>query len=160
MTFDNSRTVISLRIKLFIATVLFLTYIVLTYVANMIKYPILGISDTVWTFIFATIYLFVVFLPVFLKYQFISYSDDGEKIIFRYFSAGIVGGRNNSVEITKKSFSGYKTESGFFGLIHSIILFQRFKEGVAKYPPVYVTALNRKERARIFRSLDLCTPDE
>jgi hypothetical protein len=123
----------------------------------MIKYPILGISDTVWTFIFATIYLFVVFLPVFLKYQFISYSDDGEKIIFRYFSAGIVGGRNNSVEITKKSFSGYKTESGFFGLMHSIILFQRFKEGVAKYPPIYVSALTRKERARVLRSLDLYT---
>jgi hypothetical protein len=159
MTFDNSRTVISLRIKLFIATVLFLTYIVLTYVANMIKYPVLGMSDAVWTFILVTLYLIVVFLPMFLNYQFISYSDDGEKIVFRYFSAGMLGGRKNSVEITKKSFSGYKTESRFFGLVHSITLFQQLKEGVAKYPPVYVSALTRKERVRILRSLDSYTTD-
>jgi hypothetical protein len=159
MTFDNSRTIISIRIKLFAATVLFLAYIILTYVAEKIKFPLLGMSDTRWTVILVAVYLFVAFLPMFLNYQYISFSDDGEKIVFRYFSAGMLGGRKNSVEITKKSFSGYKTDSRFFGLIHSITLFQQLKEGVAKYPPVYISALTRKERARILRSLDLYTAD-
>jgi hypothetical protein len=158
MTFNNSRTIISLRIKLFGATIIFLTYIVLTYVAKLIKYPLLGMSDTAWTLILVGIYLLVAFLPMFLNYQFISFSDDGENIVFRYFTSGIVGGRKNSIEINKKSFSGYKIESRLFGLIQSIILFQQFKEGVAKYPPVYISALTREERAKVLRSLNLYAP--
>ena len=157
MTFDNSRTIISLRIKLFGATIVFLAYIVLTYVAKMIKYPLLGMSDTAWTLILVGIYLLVAFLPMFLNYQFIYFSDDGENIVFRYFTAGVVGGKKNSVEINKKAFSGYKTESRLFGLIQSITLFQQFKEGVAKYPPVYISALTREERAKVLRSLNLYT---
>ena len=158
MTFDNSRTIISLRIKLFGATIVFLAYIVLTYVAKMIKYPLFGMSDTAWTLILVGIYLLVAFLPMFLNYQFIYFSDDDENIVFRYFTAGMVGGKKNSVEINKKTFSGYKIESRLFGLIQSITLFQRFKEGVAKYPPVYISALTREERAKVFRSLNIYAP--
>jgi hypothetical protein len=160
MTFDNSRTIISLRIKLFGATIVFLTYIVLTYIAKMIKYPLLGMSDTTWTLLLVSIYLVYAFYPVYLNYQYIYFSDEGENIIIRYFTAGIVGGKKNSVEIFKRTFSGYKTESRLFGLILSITLFQQFKEGVAKYPPVYISALNREERSKIFRSLNQYTNRE
>jgi hypothetical protein len=158
MTFDNSRTIISLRLKLFAATVLFLAYIILTYVAEKIKFPLLGMSDTSWTVILVAIYLFFASLPMFLNYQYISYSDEGDKIIFRYFSAGMLGGRKNSDEISKKSFSGYEMESSYFGLIKSFTLFQKFKEGVAKYPPVYISALTPEEITKIKKSLDLHTP--
>jgi hypothetical protein len=160
MTFDNSRTIISLRIKLFGATIVFLAYIILTYVAKLIKYPLLGISDTAWTLILVGIYMLIVFLPMFLNYQFIYFSDDSENIVLRYFTAGVVGGKKNSVEINKNAFSGYKTESRFFGLIQSITLFQKFNEGVAKYPPVYISALRREERTKVFRSLNLYTPKQ
>jgi hypothetical protein len=154
MTFDNSKTIISLRIKLFGVTVLFLAYITLAYVAKMIKFPILGMSDIVWTIILVAIWLFIAFLPMVLNYQFVFYSDDTEKIIFRYFTSGIIGGRKNSVEIDKRSFSGYKVETRFFGLIQSIILLQQFREGVAKYPPVYISALSHAEKVKLFKSLD------
>jgi hypothetical protein len=158
MTFDNSKTIISLRIKLFGATIVFLAYIALTYVAKMIKYPLLGMSDTAWTLILVGIYFVIAFLPMFLSYQYIFFSDEDENIIIRYFSAGIVGGKKNSVEINKKSFSGYKIHSSFFGLIKSITLFQKFNAGVAKYPPVYISALNKEELAKVIRSLNLYTP--
>jgi len=160
MTFDNSRTIISLRIKLFGATIVFLAYIALAYVAKILKFPLLGMSDTVWTVILVGIYLFVAILPMVLNYQFVFFSDDTEKIVFRYFTAGIVGGRKNSVEIDKRSFGGYKIESRLFGLVQSIILFQRFKEGVAKYPPVYISALSGAERAKLIKALNLYTSPE
>jgi hypothetical protein len=158
MTFDNSRFIISLRIKLFAATIIFLAYIILAYVAEVIKFPLFSMSDTAWTIFLVAIYIVVAFLPMFLNYQFISYSDEGEKIIFRYFSAGMVGGKKNSIEIYKNLFSGYKIESRFFGRIQSIILFQKFKEGVAKYPPVYISALTGNERVKLIRSLDSYIP--
>lgn len=154
MTFDNSKTIIGLRIKLFAATVLLLAYLAVAFVIKLIRFPLFGMSETVWTIFFVGIWVFLAFMPMILSYQFISYSDEGEFIIFRYFNAGIVGGKKNSVEINKSTFSGYKTETSFFGLIERITLYQKFQQGVAKYPPVYISALNREEKSKIYRSLN------
>jgi hypothetical protein len=157
MTFDNSKTIIGLRIKLFGATIVFIAYIILAYFSKTIKFPLLGMSDTAWTLILVAVYLFMAFLPMILNYQFIFFSDDSEKLVFRYFSSGIVGGKKNSIEIDKRSFYGFKLEKKLFGLIQSITLLQKFQEGVAKYPPVYISALSREEKDRIIKSLNSCT---
>jgi hypothetical protein len=146
-----------LRIELFVTSVLLLLFIILSFFTRILKFPLLGLSETTWTIILVSIWLFIVILPIILNYQFISYSDEGEKIIFRYFTSGIFGGKKYSVEIDKKSFSGYKTESRLFGLLQTITLFQQYKEGVAKYPPFYISALTRKERQKVFGSLNLYT---
>ncbi|MGD0753756.1 MAG: hypothetical protein ABR927_01750 [Bacteroidales bacterium] len=158
MTFDNSKTIISLRIKLFGATVVLLAYLAITYVARLVKFPFLGMSDTFWTIVLIGIWVLLAFMPMFLNYQFFSYSDEGDYLIFRYFTAGIVGGKKNSVEINKTAFSGYKVESRFFGFIQRIILFQKVQGGVANYPPVYISALTREEKAKVIKSLNLYTP--
>jgi len=158
MKLDNSKALISFRIKLFAVTVLFLTYIVLSYVAKFFKLTLFGMSDTFWTTIFAVVWLFVALLPMFLNHQYVSYSDDGESIVFRYFMSGMIAGKKNSVEINKNAFAGYKTDKKLFGLICSITLYQHFREGVAKYPPIYISALSREERSKIFRSLNLYAP--
>jgi hypothetical protein len=97
-------------------------------------------------------------MPMVLNYQFISYSDEGDFIIFRYFTASIVGGKKNSVEINKISFSGYKIETRFFGFIQSINLLQKVQGGVAKYPPVYISALTQEEKGKVIKSLNLYAP--
>jgi hypothetical protein len=160
MTFDNSKTIIGVRIKLFAATVIFLAYVALTYAAKLIKFPLLGLSDTVWTLILVAIYLIIVFMPMILNYQFVFFSDEGEKIVFRYFTAGIVGGKKNSVEINKQAFKGYKTESKYFGLVRSVILLQKIGEGIAKYPPVYISALNHEQRSKLLATLNKYVPEE
>jgi hypothetical protein len=154
MTFDNSKTIISLRIKLFTATVILLAFIVMTYIASIIHYPLLGMNETAWTLILVALYLAYAFMPMYLNYQYIYFSDDGEAIIFRYFTAGIVGGRKNSIEIHKTSFSGYRTESRMFGLIKAIHLYQKLPEGIAKYPPLYISVLTKEERDKIFGVLN------
>ena len=158
MTFDNSKTIISLRIKLFLATVVLMAYLAMAYIIKLIKFPLLGMSDIVWTVILIAVWLILAFLPMVLNYQFISYSDEGEFIVFRYFNAGMVGGKKNSVEINKLTFSGYKIDTRFFGLIESISLFQKFQKGVAKYPPVYINALSKDEKAKLIQSLKILIP--
>jgi len=158
MTFDNSKTIISLRIKLFAATIVLLAFIAMAYVIKMIKFPLLGMDETVWTVLLVGIWVILALFPMILNYQFISYSDEGDYIVFRYFTSGIVGGKKNSVEINKTTFSGYKVETRFFGLIQSIILFQKIQQGIAKYPPIYISALSAEERAKIIKSLNTYSP--
>lgn len=157
MTFDNSRNIISMRIKLFVYTVLFITFLVLTWVAKLIDYPLLGMNEKTWSLIFTAVYAVLVFLPMVLNYQYIFYSDDGEYIVLRYFSAGIFGGRKNSVEIDKRTFSGYKIENKLFTLSRSVILYQKINSGNARYPPIFISSLNKEQREKLIRSLNKYT---
>jgi len=160
MTFDNSKQIISLRIKLFIATVLILAYLAVVYLGKLIKFPVLGISDTVWTIILLSVYLFIFFLPMILNYQYISFSDDDENIVFKYFNAGIAGGKKNSIKIYKSTFTGYKTESRLFGLDKSLILYQKVGQGMAKYPPVHISSLSKDQISKLIRTLNMYVPKE
>lgn len=153
MTFDNSKTIIGVRIRLFAVTVVLIAYLIAAYAADFIKFPLLGLSDTTWTVILAGLWLIMIIFPMFLSYQYVFFSDETEKIIIRYFNAGIVGGRKNSVEIDKRAFAGYKTETRYFGMVTSLILFHKFSEGIAKYPPVYISALTKEEKTKLLRAL-------
>jgi len=153
MTLNNSKSIINLKIIRRVSIVFFLTFLTLSYAANIIKFPLLGMSRVTWTIILLAIFLLIIFLPILLNYHYVSFSDEGENIIFRYFSMGIIPGNKNSVEINKRTFSGFTLEKKFFNLSQSITIYQRLKEGVAKYPPIYITALKREEKARVLNSL-------
>jgi len=154
MTFDNTKQIISIRIKLFIATVLILTYLAAAYLIKLIKFPVLGLSDVTCTIILIVLYLIFFFIPVILNYQYISYSDDDENIVFKYFNAGMAGGKKNSIKIYKTAFASYKTESRLFGLDKILILFQKVGHGIAKYPPIHLSALSKDQRNKLIRALN------
>ncbi|MFN8240661.1 MAG: hypothetical protein U0X39_07915 [Bacteroidales bacterium] len=153
MTVDNRKTIVQLRIRLFIATVLLIAWIIVIYFAKAIKFPLLGMEDNIWTLILVIIYFIIAFYPMFLNYQYIFYSDEDDKIIVRYYNTGIATGKKNSVEIRKDVFAGYKVEKKLLGLDRQVILFQKVPKGIAKYPPLHIGALTKSERGKILNSL-------
>ena len=158
MIINNSKSVINLKILQRTSIIVYLILLALAFAAMIIRFPLLGISRAVWTIIFTACFLIIIFLPVLLNYQYIYFSDEGDSIIFRYYSAGLFEGKKNSVEIGKKTFSGFTFDKKFFGLVQSITLYQRLKEGIAKYPPIYISAINRQDRDSILKSLNSYAP--
>ncbi|MBN1388284.1 MAG: hypothetical protein JW965_07550 [Bacteroidales bacterium] len=154
MTFDNGRTIIKLRIRLFIATVIMTAYIFVVYFGKLLRFPIFGIQEYHATLVLVGAYIILTFLPVILKYKYIYFSDDGQKIIFRYYSAGFLSGQKNSVEIPKSEFLGYKLLKKFPGLIKSIQLYRLMGNKKASYPPVYISSLTKSEINKIRAALD------
>jgi hypothetical protein len=158
MTINNSKSIINLKIIRRTSIIVYLMFLVLTFAAVIIKFPLLGMSKAVWTILLTICFLIIIFLPVLINYQYIYFSDEGDIIIFRYYSAGFLEGKKNSVEIGKRSFSGFTHDRKFFGLIQCITLYQRMKEGVAKYPPIYISALKRQDKDNILESLNSYAP--
>ena len=158
MIINNSKSVINLKIIRRTSIIIYLTFLVLAFAAMIIKFPLLGMSRAAWTIFFTACFLIIIFVPVLLNYQYIFFSDEGNTIIFRYYETGFIAGNKNSVEIGKKTFSGFTLDKKLFGVIQCITLYQRLKEGVAKYPPIYISALNRQDKARILESLNSYAP--
>jgi len=158
MTINNSKSVINLKILQRTSIIVYLIFLALAFAAMIIKFPLLGMSRAAWTIILTVLFLIIMLLPVLLSYQYILFSDEGDTIIFRYYSTGLFEGKKNSVEIGKKSFSGFTFDKKFFGLVQSITLYQRMKEGIAKYPSIFISALKRKDKDDILKSLNSYAP--
>ena len=158
MTLNNSKSVINLKIIRRTAIILFLAFVLLGYIAKVIKFPLIGINQTIWTLFVLVLFIAIMFLPALLKFQYINFSDEGDTIIFRYYTAGIIEGKKNSIEINKRTFSGFSLETRFLGLIQSLTLYQQLQQGVATYPPVYISSLKRDKREKIIKSLNLSAP--
>jgi len=153
MNLDNSRTLIRIRLRLFIATIIFVIYLFLVYLDKLIRFPLWGIEQWVATTVIIILYIIIAFYPMLLKYQYIYFSDDGSMIIFRYYKVGLIKGPKRSVEIPKNKFRGFEISKSFLGLIYSITLQQQMGKGKAAYPPVFISSLSKKELNRIITSL-------
>jgi hypothetical protein len=158
MTINNSKSVINLKILQRTSIIVYLILLALAFAAMIIKFPLLGMSRAAWTIIFTACFMIIIFLPVLMNYQYIYFSDEGDTIVFRHYSAGLFEGKKNSVEIGKRTFSGFTFDNKFFGLVQSVILYQRMKEGIAKYPPIYISALKRQDKDSIIESLNSYAP--
>jgi len=156
MTIDNGKTIIRLRLNVFIATVLFIIYLFFAYFGKSLKFPLFGLTDTQCTLILIGIYLIVAFYPLFLRYNYIYFSDDGPSILLRYYTVGLIKGKKRSIEIPKKSFMGYRS-SGFF-FTKRIALIQKLDKRTAVYPDVYITSLSSSERSKLYNMLDNYAP--
>ena len=84
---------------------------------------------------------------------FLFFSDNGEMIILRYYSLSIFNQKKNSIEIPKKQFVKFETTKFFFGIEEKLIVYQNFRNKIAKYPPISLSAVDKKERERIKNAL-------
>jgi len=158
MTLNNSKSVINLKLLLRISIIIYISFLVLSLAAGIIKFPLLGLGKAAWIIILTVCFIIIMLIPLILNFQYILFSDEGDTIIFRYYTTGLFSGNKNSVEIEKRTFSGFTVDKGFLGLIQSITLYQRMKEGVAKYPPIFISALKRKDMETVLESLTSYAP--
>lgn len=153
MTFDNSRTIISLRLRVFIASILLIVFVFFTFLETKINFPVLGLDSDAWTAIVLIIYAGLAFYPLVLKYKYFYYSDDGPNLVFRYYPVGLFTGKKNSVEIPKSEFVAYKIEK-YFLFLKKITLSRKIDRRIAQYPEIHLGSLRKKEFNKLASSLD------
>jgi hypothetical protein len=153
MTIDNSKTIIRLRLNVFIATVIFIVYLYFAYFGRNIKFPLAGFTDTQVSLVLLLIYVFIAIYPMIFNYNYIYFSDDGPSVLLRYYSVGILKGKKKSIEINKERFIGYRISKTLFS--RSISLVQKIDRREAIFPPVSITSLNKSERRKLIDMLDI-----
>lgn len=153
MILENRKTAIKVRLRTFVGTVVFATIISIIYTTRILNSPVLGLTKYQFTIFFALIYIFLLLYSYFLNLNYIYYSDNGHSIIFRYYSLRIFSSRKNSIEIPKKDFIQYDFEKTHFNLKENLVLYQRIKTGVAKYPPISISSLTKEEKIKLKKSL-------
>jgi hypothetical protein len=152
MTLNNQKKAVNVRIQQSVALLLLIISIGIIYFADILPHRTLGYTrNEISTFILIIFVLF--FLFYFLRdYHYIYYSDSGNKFVLRYFSLRPMAGKKNAIEFNKSEFRKYELKKSFAGLNEKIIIYRKTPGGVAKYPPLSITALNKTERHKLIAS--------
>ena len=104
--------------------------------------------------VIALIYIIINTYNSLKRPYFISYSDHGEMILVRYYPLSLFTGKKHSIEIPKKQFIKYELQDFLFGREQKIVLYQNFRNKIAKFPPISLSALDPEARQQLKQSLD------
>lgn len=154
MIIDIKKTVIRKNLGKFIALLALAILMCGLLFIPFRKDIINGLSNNLLAIFFAIAYLIYGVYESFRNYNYIYFNDESDKIVLRYFSPNIFTSKKNSIEIPKKDFAGYNLNSFFMRYRESITLFRRSGKGIAKYPPVSITALSEEERYSMLFNLN------
>jgi len=88
-----------------------------------------------------------------MHYTYFYFSDNSKNLVFRFYSLRFFSGKPRSIEISKTSFLKYDIETSFFNKKDSLVLYQKTDKGVAKYPPISLTLLSKKQKTELKRTL-------
>ena len=86
-------------------------------------------------------------------FNFVSYSDEKDKIILRYYYIHPGIKKLYSIEIPKSTIANFKVQKRWFGIRKYLVLFQKTKKGVAEFPMVNVSSLTEVEIQNILKSI-------
>jgi len=141
------------RFRTFILTIIFVCLVIVIYTTSLLDTPLFGLHKNYITSILVGIYALILLFQYFLNLCYIYYSDEGTKLIFRFYSLRIFSGRKSSIEIPKNGFVRFEIKRSYLGLKRKLYLHQQMRSGVAKYPPIPITSLTKEERTAIHNSL-------
>ena len=103
--------------------------------------------------IVSLIFLVLYWLHYQMEYSYFYFSNNNKNLVFRFYSLRNFYGKPKTIEIAKISFFKYDITTSFFNKKDLLILYQKTTKGVAKYPPISLTLLNKNQKTELKRAL-------
>jgi len=153
MTINIQKTALNIRIRKMIVIIGFTALVVIVAITEIIDKILPDITKTQAVFILLILFFLLAILNFMMDYRYIFYSDEGNKILLRYYSLRIFSKTKNSIEIPKDQFYGFELKKYCLGLKEYVVLQQNIKNKVANYPAICLSALTKKEKNKLKASL-------
>lgn len=154
MKIDNQRNTYRIWLSRLIMTTVFALIIVVLIFIPWFDNPDAGITKYHIIIVVCGIYLIINLINYLKRPYFVSYNDQGDMLVIRYYPVSMFTSRKNSIEIPKQQFLRYDLKPFLLGTQHYLILHQKFRGKEAKYPPVSLSALDKEDRLSLLQSLD------
>ena len=154
MKFDNQKTTIRIFLRKMFIAIFFAVLIVFLLMSNLFHKPVLGFSRYQLTIAATILYILIVVFSNLILRNYIFFSDEGDKIIIRYYPIRPIGRKKRAVEIPKIALDHFEVRKSFLGIKKSLILYRKIKGKVAKYPPISITSLTKEEYEMLITQLE------
>ena len=149
MIIDNKKIVAGVHIR----RRLFLLLLAISLVLLIFKNSFLGIDRIVYFIVLNGLYLIYYVWGTIRDYNYLYYNDLGPKLIFKYYFLALLNKRKRTIEINKDNFYKFQIHKKWIGLRVYLVLFEQQHGGIAKYPPISLGLVKKKDLSSIRTSL-------
>lgn len=153
MQLNNRTFIVRQNIIQFITLLIYATIIIVLVFTDTFEVLFDSINELTLAVVFSLVYLAFLMYNYLMDYNYLSFSDDGNKFIFHYISSKPLNKKPKAIEVVKNKFEGFKIEKTLFGRKTEIIISVKTQHGVAKYPPINISGLSKTQIVLLTKSL-------
>jgi hypothetical protein len=150
---DNQRNTYRIWLSRLVLTIIFALLILVMVFVSWFDNLESGITKYHLIILISGIYLSINWINYMKRPYFVSFSDQGEMIVVRYYPVSMFTSRKNSIEIPKKQFVKFELQPFLFKSQNYLILHQKFRGKIATYPRISLSALDKADREKMLHSL-------
>lgn len=154
MKLDNQKNTYRVWLSRLVTTVVFTLFILAIVFLPWFDESKFWLTKYHVAIFISIIYILVNWINYLKRPYYVSYNDQGEKLVIRYYPISMFTSRKNSIEIPKTQFVKYELKPFFLKSQHYLILFQDFRGKVVPYPKISLSALEKEDREMMLKSLD------
>ena len=144
-TKEESSTLLKTKTFVIIVCAILITLTVIFITDRTILYVICGSLSL--------LFLLFYWFQYKMEFTYFYFSNNNKNLVFKFYSLQNFYGKPKTIEIPKSSFKKYDIVTSFFDKKESLILYQKTSKGIAKYPPISLTLLNKKQKTELKRTL-------
>lgn len=153
MIIDTQKSTIRIQLRKLVFLLLLVLFLVLLYTTNYFYEPVLGIERNYFAIAATILYILYYTFSYLRDINYFYFNNNSSKMIIRYYSLKPLSSEQNSLEMNKQEFQKFEIKKSFGGLRKYLIIYQRTAKGIAKYPPISISILKKKDVDQLTREL-------
>lgn len=154
MKIDNERSIYRIWLQKMVFTLVFTTSIIVVLFLNIFDNPNSSFKKEYLIIVISAVFIALSAIRMLRNPYYFFFDDSTETLIFRYYPVGLFNSKKNSLQIPKKQFVKFEINEFFMGKEQKLVLYQLYRNKVAKYPPISLSAVNEGDRKKLFLALE------
>ena len=154
MKIDNQKTMYRIWISRLTSSVIFTALVVVVIFLEVLEKDNSPVSKAELIILLSLIFIIYSLLGFMRNPYYFYFDDNNDVLVFRYYAIAFFNSKKNSVEIPKQHFVKFETSKFFFGRYEKLVLYQFYRNKIAKYPSISLSAISKSEREKLKLALD------
>ena len=149
MKIDNQRNIYRIWLRKMAFTIAFTASIITVMFLKVFDHPESPITKYHVIIAISAVFIIISAIGILRNPYYFYFDDSKDVLVFRFYPVGIFNSKKNSAQIPKQQFVKFEIEKYFFGMEEKLILYQNYRNKVAKYPPITLSAVDKADREKL-----------
>lgn len=160
MKIENENTVVRIQVLKSLFAIIVLSLIGVLYTTNIEPYSLkyLGLSNQGISLLIVLAYFIFYFYHLAVKTSYLFFTDEGFKIIIRFYPLKPINPKKSSIEIEKNQFYKFTYKKTIFR--EEVTVYQKMGKHISKFPSFSLKGLKKEQKARLFLTLQKYQQEE
>jgi hypothetical protein len=153
MKIDNQKNIYRIWLRKMAFTIVFTASIIGVMFLKVFDHPESPVTKYHVIIAISAVFIIISAIGVLRNPYYFYFDDSKDVLVFRFYPVGIFNSKKNSAQIPKQQFVKFEIEKYFFGMEEKLILYQNYRNKVAKYPPITLSAVDKADREKLKNTL-------